>query len=72
MAEIKASRSRIYRVSAGDETKLVRASTANQALAHVARSSFEIAVATQDDCVELVAKGVKVEEARKEEAAEAQ
>ncbi len=41
--------------------RLVRAPNSAQALRHVAADSFEVGVATQDELVLLVARGVKVE-----------
>jgi hypothetical protein len=58
---------RIYVVSqsTGTEVKrrLVRAATQAQAIRHVASATLAAASATQDDLVELVSKGVAVEEA---------
>ena len=44
-------------------TRLVRAPNAAQALRHVAADTLHVAVASQDDLVELVEAGVKVESA---------
>lgn len=61
---------RIYRVSNYEVTdlsglrlftRLVRAPTAAQALRHVAIDTLTVAVASQDDLVELIEAGVKVE-----------
>ena len=43
------------------ETRLVRASIKQQALSHVANSVFTVRVASQDDLVQAVTKGVAVE-----------
>ena len=43
------------------ETRLVRASVKQQALSHVANSTFTVQVASQDDLVQAVSKGVPVE-----------
>ena len=43
------------------ETRLVRASIKQQALHHVANSTFTVQVASQDDLVKAVTKGVPVE-----------
>jgi hypothetical protein len=43
------------------ETRLVRASIKQQALSHVANSTFTVQVASQDDLVQAVTKGVQVE-----------
>ena len=50
--------------------QLVRAANAAQARSHVARNSYAVAVASQDDLVEQLGFGVKVETANEEEAAE--
>ena len=42
-------------------TRLVRAPNAAQALRHVAAGTLNVGVASQDDLVELVEAGVKVE-----------
>lgn len=44
-------------------TRLVRAPNAAQALRHVAADTLNVAVASQDDLVELIEAGVKVESA---------
>ena len=43
------------------ETCLVRASIKQQALSHVANSVFVVRVASQDELVQAVSKGVTVE-----------
>ena len=43
------------------EIRLVRASVRQQALSHVANSVFTVRVASQDDLVAAVTKGVPVE-----------
>ena len=56
---------RIYVVVQPDgNPRLVRASVRSQALSHVASSLLSIHVATQDDLVDLLEDGVKVENAR--------
>lgn len=59
------SSQRIYLVTThkGDR-RLVRASHRSQAVNHVARTMMEASVARQDELVELVSKGVKVETVR--------
>ena len=53
---------RIYIVGTPNgEIRLVRASVRQQALSHVANSTFTVYVATQDDLVRAVSKGVVVE-----------
>jgi hypothetical protein len=54
---------RIYTVSTGNTTRLVRASHRAQALAHVANTTINVAVASQDELVKHLAKGVSVESA---------
>ena len=52
---------RIYIVTGPTGTRLVKASAPSQAITHVARSVFDARVASQDDLVEAVSSGVKVE-----------
>ena len=53
---------RIYIVGTPNgETRLVRASIKQQALSHVANSTFTVRVASQDDLVQAVTNGVAVE-----------
>ena len=57
-----ATATRIYIVSTQDGTnRLVRATVASQAITHVAKSAFTARVASQDDLVEALSNGVKVE-----------
>lgn len=62
--------SRIYIVSYGRETRLIRANTRAQALNHVATGIINVDIPTQDQLVDLVAKGQSVESAVKLENAE--
>jgi hypothetical protein len=62
--------SRIYIVSYGRETRLIRANTRAQALNHVATGVINVDIPTQDQLVDLVAKGQSVESATKQENAE--
>jgi len=56
------SAQRIYIVGTpSGEIRLVRASIRQQALSHVANSVFTVRVASQDDLVNAVTKGVPVE-----------
>lgn len=56
---------RIYVVSKGtDFVALVRASHPQQAVNHVVKDQFAAGVASQDDLVALLAKGVKVQDAK--------
>jgi len=59
--------SRIYIVSYGRETRLIRANTRAQALNHVATGVINVDIPTQDQLVDLVAKGASVESAIKQE-----
>ena len=53
---------RIYIVETPNgDIRLVRASLRQQALSHVANSTFTVQVASQDDLVDAVIKGVPVE-----------
>lgn len=55
------SATRIYLVNGPTGTRLVKASVASQAISHVAKSAFSVKVASQDDLVEALSEGVKVE-----------
>lgn len=62
---------RIYLVkstkSAGAEppvNRLIRAESASKALRHVVDGYFEVSLASQDQCIELAAAGVKPEDAK--------
>ena len=56
------SAQRIYIVGTpSGEIRLVRASLRQQAMTHVANSMFTVSVASQDELVEAVTKGVPVE-----------
>jgi hypothetical protein len=52
------------------DTRLVRASNASQAMRHVAAGTLAVSLAEQDDLVELVSAGVKVEDISKAAAEE--
>jgi hypothetical protein len=56
-----ATSTRIYLVNGPTGTHLVKAAVASQAITHVAKSAFSARVASQDDLVEAVSNGVKVE-----------
>ena len=45
---------------------LVKATSQSQAVRHVTRDLVKVGVATQDDIVNLVSRGAKVEEAKAE------
>lgn len=53
--------SRIYVVGGSAGIRLVNANTKSQAIAHVAHSTINAHVASQTDLVELLARGVTVE-----------
>jgi len=55
---------RIYVVGGPTGIHLVKSSTKQGAVAYVAHNVYRATVATQDDLVELLNKGVKVEQAR--------
>lgn len=52
---------RIYIVNGPTGTRLVKAAAASQAISHVAKSAFSAKVASQDDLVEALSNGIKVE-----------
>jgi len=54
------------RTLATDGQRLVRAGTRAQALRHVAQGTFTVVVASQDELVELLGQGIKVEDAGEE------
>jgi hypothetical protein len=56
-----ATSTRIYLVNGPTGTRLIKASVASQAITHAAKSAFTAKVASQDDLVEAVSNGVKVE-----------
>jgi hypothetical protein len=58
---------RIYIVGSSDPAfpvRLVKASIRQQALSHVAQSLFTVRVASQDDLIQALGSGVKVENAK--------
>lgn len=52
---------RIYLVNGPTGTRLVKASVASQAITHVAKSAFSAKVASQDDLIEALSNGTRVE-----------
>jgi hypothetical protein len=56
-----ATSTRIYLVNGPTGTRLVKAAVASQAITHVAKSAFSTKVASQDDLVQALSNGVKVE-----------
>lgn len=56
---------RIYIVGMpNNEVRLIRASVRSQALSHVANSMLTIRVASQEDLVDAIGKGMSVENAK--------
>jgi len=53
---------RIYKVKHGETTKLVRATTPTVARSYVAKDLITVEVASQDDIVNIIGAGGKVEE----------
>jgi hypothetical protein len=58
-----ATNQRIYKVTSGDKTHLVQATSQAQALRHVAGKTFGIEVAKSIDVAALMSKGISVETA---------
>jgi hypothetical protein len=56
-----ATATRIYLVNGPTGSRLVKATVASQAITHVAKSAFSAKVASQDDLVETLSRGIKVE-----------
>jgi hypothetical protein len=57
-----ATATRIYIVTSTEGvTRLVKATVASQAITHVAKNAFTAKVASQDDLVQALSNGVKVE-----------
>ena len=56
-----ATATRIYLVNGPTGSRLVKATVASQAITHVAKSAFSAKVASQDDLVEALSRGIKVE-----------
>ena len=52
---------RVYTVGVGDQVRLIRASNRRQAIAHVSTGLMTIRVATQDDIINQIDKGVPIE-----------
>jgi hypothetical protein len=52
---------RIYIVTGPTGTRLIKAAAPSQAITHVAKSEFDARVASQDDLVEALSRGIKVE-----------
>ena len=52
---------RVYTVGVGDQVRLIRASNRRQAIAHVSLGILKIRVATQEDIINQMDKGVPIE-----------
>jgi len=52
---------RVYTVGVGNEIRLIRASNRRQAIAHVSIGLMTIRVATQEDIINQLDKGVPIE-----------
>jgi hypothetical protein len=61
---------RIYTVGHNGITRLVKATTRQQALSHVANTTFQIRVASQDDLGKYLTQGATVENYRNPDQAE--
>ena len=57
---------RIYIITQAEKWRLVRASHPSQALMHVAKDVLKVRFASQDDIVNAIALGAKVEDAKAE------
>jgi len=56
-----ATATRIYLVNGPTGSRLIKATVASQAITHAAKSAFTAKVASQDDLVEALSNGTKVE-----------
>ena len=61
---------RIYIVGTGDTIRLVRANHRNNALSHVAKSIINVKVASQDELVEAMTRGIAIEQTTEAETKE--
>jgi hypothetical protein len=52
---------RVYTVGVGDQVRLIRASNRRQAIAHVSLGIMTIRIATQEDIINQMDKGVPIE-----------
>lgn len=55
------AQSRIYLVGTPNGVRLVRATVRQQALSHAANAMFTVRVASQDDLVNAMEMGIKIE-----------
>lgn len=58
---------RIYLVIGPNGQRLVKATVASQAVSHVAKEEFTVKVASQDELVNALLNGIKVESTKAEE-----
>ena len=52
---------RVYTIGVGDQVRLIRASNRRQAIAHVSTGLMTIRVATQEDIITQLDKGIPIE-----------
>jgi hypothetical protein len=52
---------RVYTIGVGDQIRLIRASNRRQAIAHVSTGLMTIRVATQEDIINQLDKGIPIE-----------
>ena len=57
----------VHPIADGKSSRLVRATHPATALRHVANDAFKVAVASQDQLVEAIGRGVKVEDVAHEQ-----
>ena len=57
---------RIYRITIGETARLIRATHPSQALTFVAKDIAKVTVATQQDLIDCLTDGIKVEDAKAE------
>lgn len=61
---------RIYLVGTGTQIRLVRAGHRSNALSHVAKSTINVKVASQDELVEALSRGIEIEQTTDEQTRE--
>lgn len=59
---------RVYRVTIGENDRLVRASHPSHALMHVARDIASVCVASQQDLIDCLTDGIQIETIKHEQA----
>lgn len=62
-----AAQSRVYRVTIGENDRLVRATHPSHALMHVARDIASVCVASQQDLIDCLGDGIQVEHIKPEQ-----